>query len=418
MHYRLASGVNLDVVPSKKFNVNQILINFATPQTATNATARNLLANLLATSSKKYPTQTALAEQLAQQYGTYINMGVSRVGRLHCVRLKASFINDQLASADLFKQVVSLIKELLFNPLAADGQFDEETFRRQARNLKSTINGYYDDKQFLAARRLLDLYYRDGSIMRVPSFGRAGEVDKLTPAGLYQTYQDMIGHDRVDILFLGDVDEETVKAAFGQLPFADRELPETDILYQQPLYKHVQRQVEYQPVNQAKLNIGYQIPLYSGKELYYAGLVFNDMFGGSPFSKLYINIREKAGLAYYAASRLMPFNGMLSVQSGIDSREAGRVEKLIDQQLADLQKGQFADDRFAEVKNGLANQYLSSNDLAGNILSRRLANQLLGLPTKDEAAAIHAVTRDQVVQVAQMLKKQAVYLLSGENQTK
>ena len=173
--------------------------------------------------------------------------------------------------------------------------------------------------------------------------------------------------------------------------------------------------MEYQPVSQAKLNIGYQLPLYSGTELYYAGIVFNDLFGGSPFSKLYVNIREQAGLAYYAASRLMPFNGLLSAQSGIDSKRAVQVEGLIDSQLADLQAGRFSTERFTEVQNGLANQYLSSNDLAGNILGRRLTNQLLGLPNQDEAAAIHAVTREQVVAVAKMMKKQAVYLLSGEN---
>lgn len=415
MHYNLASGVNLDVVPSKKFKMNQILINFATPQTFNNATARNLLANLLETSTKKYPTQTALAAQLAKQYGTYLSMGVSRVGKLHCVRMKVSFINDQLANRKLFNEVVSLIGEILFNPLVANGQFDEETFNRQAINLKSTIDSYYDDKQFWAARRLLDLYYRDDSVMRVPSFGRSQDVDQLTPASVYQTYREMITKDRVDILFLGDVDEQEVKATFANLPFTNRLVGEQEILYHQSPYKQVQRQVEYQPVSQAKLNFGYQLPLYSGKKLYYAGLVFNDLFGGSPYSKLYVNIRERASLAYYAGSRLMPFNGLLSVQTGIDSRQAARVEKLVDQQLAELQAGQFTDERFAEVKSGLVNQYLSSNDLAGNILGRRLANQLLGLPTQNETVQIESVTKEQVVQVAQMLNKQAVYLLSGED---
>lgn len=417
MRYQLTTGVNLEVIPTNKFNMNQLLINFATPQTAENATARNLLANLLETSTKKYPTQTALADRLANLYGAYVNMGVSRVGRLHCVRLKASFVNNELANEDLFQQLVAVIREMLFNPLADNGRFDEPTFKRQAINLRSTIKGYYDDKQFWAARRLLDLYYRDNSVMKVPSFGRSQAISQLTPASVYQTYQQMMAHDRVDIFFLGNVDEGQVKRALAQLSFTPRPnaAEQTEILYQQPLYRQVQRQVEYQPVSQAKLNIGYQLPVYSGEKLYYAGLVFNDLFGGSPFSKLYMNIREQAGLAYYAASRLMPFNGLVSVQSGIDSRRAAQVEELIDEQLADLQVGRFSAERFAEVQNGLANQYLSSNDLAGNILGRRLTNRLLGLPNQDEAAAIHAVTRDQVVKVAKMMKKQAVYLLSGEN---
>ena len=47
MDYRLAKGVDLHVIPTKQFKMTHILIDFATPQTTTNATARNLLANLL-----------------------------------------------------------------------------------------------------------------------------------------------------------------------------------------------------------------------------------------------------------------------------------------------------------------------------------------------------------------------------------
>lgn len=129
MHYNLARGVNLDVIPTKQFKANQILINFTTPQTHTNATARNLVANVLETSSKKYPTQTALARRLAQQYGTYISMGVGRVGLLHTVRLKAGFINDQLAHTNLFDQVIALIREILFNPWHPMGPLTKQPLR-------------------------------------------------------------------------------------------------------------------------------------------------------------------------------------------------------------------------------------------------------------------------------------------------
>ncbi len=414
MHYRLADGVNLEVISSSKFKLNQILINFATPQTVSNATSRHLLANLLETSTNKYPTQTALATQLAKQYGTDISVGVSRLGQLHCVRLKASFVNDQLAQTDLFNQAVTMIKEVLFNPLATAGQFDGPTFDRQATNLKATIKGYYDDKQFWAARRLLDLYYQDGAVIQVPSFGRAQEVDQLTPASVYQAYQDMLGNDRVDILFLGDTAEQVVKDAFTSLPFTGRTRTSLPIMYQQAGYRQVQRQVDYRPVSQAKLNVAYQLPTCQDKQQYYTSLVFNDLFGGSPYSKLYLNIREKASLAYYASSRLLPFNGLLTIQAGVNSVTAHRVEKMIGEQLVAIQQGQFTDDQLTEVKRGLINQYRSGNDLAGSILGRRLTNRLLNFPDHDGAELIAAVTKDQVVQVAKTLTKQAVYLLSGE----
>ena len=97
MDYRLAKGVDLHVIPTKQFKMTHILIDFATPQTTTNATARNLLANLLETSTHLYPTQTALARQMAKLYGAFVSLGVGRVGRLHTVRLRSSFINNYLA---------------------------------------------------------------------------------------------------------------------------------------------------------------------------------------------------------------------------------------------------------------------------------------------------------------------------------
>lgn len=415
MHYNLARGVNLDIIPTKQFKTNQILINFATPQTSNNATARNLLANVLETSTKKYPTQTALARQLAQQYGTYISMGVSRVGKLHTVRLKASFISDQLAHTNLFDQAVDLIKETLFNPLVIDQAFDRVTFDRQATNLRATINSYYDDKQFWAARRLLDLYYADDSVMQTPSFGNAGAVAHISPASLYQTYQAMLNHDRVDILVLGDVDEQEVRAKMAQLPFLDREPVASEIIYSQPLYNNVQRQTEYQPLSQAKLNLGYQLPIHYGHHLYYAGLVFNSLFGGSPYSKLFTNVREKASLAYYATSRLMPFNGLLTIQTGIKSADAQRVEEMINEQLLEIQNDHFSDQRLAEVKDGLINQYRSGGDLASNLLERQLIRNLLGIKNNDVLARFASVSREEIQAVAQTLTQQAVYLLSGEN---
>ena len=54
MDFNLARGVDLHIIPTKQFKMNHVLIDFATPQTPTNATARNLLANLLETSTHRY----------------------------------------------------------------------------------------------------------------------------------------------------------------------------------------------------------------------------------------------------------------------------------------------------------------------------------------------------------------------------
>ena len=416
MDYRLAKGVDLHVIPTKQFKMTHILIDFATPQTTTNATARNLLANLLETSTHLYPTQTALARQMAKLYGAFVSLGVGRVGRLHTVRLRSSFINNYLAQNNLFAQVTELINQVLFHPLIDDGEFDSPTFRLQVNNLASSIKALYDDKQFYANQQLLKLYYAPDSVMRTPSFGKITDLDYCTPASLVQTYEKMINQDKVDIFVLGNVDPENVHSAICQLPFADRnsQLPETPFYFQQA-HEDVINQEEQQHVSQAKLDLGYHLPIYYRDLLYPAALVFNGLFGGTPYSKLFTNVRERAGLAYYASSRLAPFSGLVNVQTGIQPTDYQTALTMIQEQVTELQTGNFTEDLMREVQDALINQHYAGFDLANNILEHHLVNQLLSLGEQtDFANQINQVTKNDVMKVASMIKLQASYLLSGE----
>lgn len=416
MDFCLQPGVNLHIIPTKQFKLTHVLINFATPQTNTNATSRNLLANLLETSTHLYPTQTALARQLAKLYGAYVTMMVGRIGQLHTVRLKASFVNDRYADQDLFSQVIELINQVLFHPLVEQGEFDSPTFRLQVNNLASTIKSLYDDKQFYAHQKLCQLYYQNNSVMRTPSFGQLSDLSELTPASLVKTYQHMINHDRVDIFVLGDAQPAAVRDQLAALPFAGRsQLDQPEIFYQQPLREHILHVHERQRITQAKLNLGYQLPVYYRQPMYYPAVVFNGLFGGSPYSKLFTNVREKASLAYYASSRLSPFNGLLTVQTGIQAADHEQAVTMINQQLAAIQRGEFEAETVQEIKDAIINQQQAGKDLATNILEHRLVEELLGLSAEEQFAdQINAVSTEQIVAVAAMAQLQTTYLLSGE----
>ena len=44
----------------------------------------------------------------------------------------------------------------------------------------------------------------------------------------------------------------------------------------------------------------------------------NAVFGATPLSKLFLNVREKRSLCYYASSNLEKMKGLLLVSSGIE----------------------------------------------------------------------------------------------------
>lgn len=414
MDKQIMAGVNLHVIPTNQFQTTKIMVTFKSRQTQTNAAARNLLTNLLSTSSAKYPTQTALARQLSNLYGATIGAYVSRLSYAHVMRFKISLINDRYTDQPLLPQGFELLKELIFNPLMDEDGFDALTLKLQQENLINTLKSWDDDKQFYALRRVEELFFQTDPVLSIPSTGTVDQVAQLTNADLVQPYQSMIAHDQIDIFVVGDVDATEAEQLVNQLPIQARQVAPFPILTKPGCQGELKQKVEHQPLEQAKLDRVYVCPVNYREPLYRAAMVMNGLLGGTPYSFLFTNVREKASMAYYASTSLRPFNGHLVMQTGIQPDNVATVRELLDQQVALLQAGDFSEERMQMVKDALINQYETSQDYQNSILERQLTASLTGIPTADQfPSEIQAVTKDQVIEVAQGLTKCVEYVLTG-----
>lgn len=414
MDKQIMAGVNLHVIPTNQFQATKIMVTFKSRQTQTNAAARNLLTNLLSTSSAKYPTQTALARQLSNLYGATIGAYVSRLSYAHVMRFKISLINDRYTDQPLLPQGFELLKELIFNPLMDEDGFDALTLKLQQENLINTLKSWDDDKQFYALRQVEELFFQTDPVLSIPSTGTVDQVAQLTNADLVQTYQAMIAHDQIDIFVVGDVDATEVEQLVNQLPIQARQVAPFPVLTKPGCQGELKQKVEHQPLEQAKLDRVYVCPVNYREPLYRAAMVMNGLLGGTPYSFLFTNVREKASMAYYASTSLRPFNGHLVMQTGIQPDNVAMVRELLDQQVALLQAGDFSEERMQMVKDALINQYETSQDYQNSILERQLTASLTGIPTADQfPSEIQAVTKDQVIEVAQGLTKCVEYVLTG-----
>lgn len=415
MRYQLPKGVNLQVVPTNKFTVTKLLISFATPQTMTNANARNLLANLLVSGSQKYPSQTAIARQLANMYGADLNAYVARIGTAHTVRFSLTFVNDHFSAAGMLKKQLDFMFEILFHPLLVNGRFDQKIWQVQKDNLQAAYQSVKDDKQYYAVQQLMKQYYRDDSPMQIPSVGSEADLAMITNDQTVATYRAMLANDQVDILVVGDVDADEVYQQVKQWPLKDRQqLAVNNLYYSQPSWQEPRQQTEQQNLRQAKLDLAYSLPVYYGDQDYDALVVLNSLFGGSAYSLMFNNIREQESLAYYAESSLRPLSGHLVVETGINGATYQRVRQLIDEQLSKLRHGMFSDVQFNQVKKNLINQYRGSLDSLSAIASRRLINQVLGVKEDDDVQSrLARVNRQKIMELANKMSLQAVFFLNG-----
>src|SRR5690625_7551474 len=86
--------------------------------------------------------------------------------------------------------------------------------------------------------------------------------------------------------------------------------------------------VKNQSIQQAKRHSGYRTSFRFQDDDYFALHVFNGIFGGFPSSKLFLNVREKHSLAYYAASRIESHKGLLIVFSGIAPEDYQKAREI------------------------------------------------------------------------------------------
>ncbi|MGX7024930.1 EF-P 5-aminopentanol modification-associated protein YfmF [Vagococcus hydrophili] len=419
MTYELNKNVNLHVFPTNKYKTVRLLVRFAAPLNKETSSKRSLLASLMETNSLNFPNQTAISKKLSDLYGAGFGIGISRNGNQHYFTVGLNIINDNLvpSGTSVLESGVEFLKEVIFSPHIIDGAFDQETFLREKENLIEYIDSIFDDKQTYAALSLQNLFFNRSSSQKTPSFGDIDSIKEETAASLASYYQEMIATDKVDIMVIGDVAEGYVQRVFKDFGFTDRENIATPLFYQQPFQNIIHQKMEQLPVVQSKLNLAYHCDIYYYDDLYFALMIFNGLFGGFPHSKLFLNVREKHSLAYYASSSLEPFRGLVTVQTGIDGKNREKVLRLINEQLRELVAGKVTNEALDQTKVMLKNHYLLGQDNQRNLMEQaylKLKVPAADITQEEWIARLDAVTIQDVQEVAKHVRLQAVYFMEGE----
>lgn len=420
MEANLVNGVKVFVQPTEKFKTIQIEYKFRTAYDPQKAAARTLLKNILETNTKKYPTQSAMDRQMSWLYGATLSTRSQRYGKQHVLTFALQIVNDKFIMGDnrLFEEGVSFLNEVIFRPNLEDHHFHEPTFIREKQNLENYFASLAEDKAAYSQFKLNQLLYRNTG-QAFLGLGDPVFLEQITPSGLLETYRDMIHLNQVDILFSGDVAGERVMQALELPELASRDEVAADIFVAPTVGTEVLRTEEEQEVSQGKLYFGFASPLYYMGEHFYAGMVFNGLFGGFPHSKLFQNVREKESLAYAASSSMDFLRGNMSVSTGIDFKQKEKTEAIVLQQLEDMRAGDFQEDLIQQTKDMLINQFKQNDDHQSRSLAKIYQNRLLaGRDVADEEwiAGVERVTKEDIVHVAQLQELKAVYFLKGVSQ--
>ncbi|MDR4946410.1 EF-P 5-aminopentanol modification-associated protein YfmF [Neobacillus cucumis] len=409
-------GYKLHVIETEKYKTNTFVWRMKAPLTKEDVTKRALLPHVLQSSSAKYPSTTALRSYLDELYGATLYVDLSKKGEYHVMSVSLEIANEKFLSdpTPLLKKGFELLSEILTHPNASGNAFDKDTVEKEKRVLKSRIQSVYDDKMRYSNVRLLEEMCKDEPYALQVN-GEADAVDEITPENLYEYFQKAFSEDELDLYVIGDVKEEEVKQLAGQLLNFENRTPkkvETEKIANRTEVNEVKEQ---QDVKQGKLNIGYRTNIVYGDPDYFALQVFNGIFGGFSHSKLFINVREKASLAYYAASRLESHKGLMMVMSGIDLKNYDQAVGIIHEQMDAMKKGDFTDQELEQTKAVIQNQILETVDTARGLTEILYHNVVActNISLETWMSEMNNVTKEEIIAVANKIQLDTIYFLTG-----
>lgn len=410
-------GIRLHYVPSDKFTSNTFTVHFLAPLTQKGAPLANLLAKVLKKGCAAYPSQEAVAKRSEELYASGVIAGASKIGEVQSFFMSFSALDNRFAfdDTDIFDGAFSLFFSLLLEPLLENGAFSGEILERERRSLLDRISAQINNKGAYAAKRCREIMC-EKEAYRFSLDGNDEDVEKISSAELYSFYTQMLSSAPIEIYYIGKGAEEDVFAHVCTLfdAFSARESLafKTEIISSAGSVKRV---TETADAVQGKLVMGFRTGEESTRDDFFAFMLFDAVYGASPVSKLFMNVREKLSLCYYCSSATDLDKGVMFVYSGVENENKEKAEAEILKQLNEICQGAVSEAEMQCAKASLIDNIRSVWDNAYSIerfmLTQHLRESEFGL--EDYIERISALAKDDVVRAAKRVTLDTVYFLEG-----
>jgi predicted Zn-dependent peptidase len=250
-------------------------------------------------------------------------------------------------------------------------------------------------------------------------YGSIEDLEKASSGSLYEHYQEVIDSSKVDIFVVGDMDEKIIESLIlKHLTFAPGNklsVEREKIKFKPTNVKQVEDQMD---ISQGKLTLGYRTNLPFESELYHPLVVFSNILGGGPNSKLFRNIREKESLCYYIFSRIEKFKSLMLISSGIEFHNYDKTVELVGKEIEEMRKGSFTTEDIESAKNSIITSIRSMTDTPGMLADFYYTQSISNNPDSlDEIIdKVRKVNKEAIVASSKGIELDTVYFLRDKKE--
>ncbi len=405
----------LHMIKTNKFKTIKIRVCFRSPIVKNEITMRNILCDVLANSSKNYSTKRDLIIKSQDLYAANVVSNNSRIGNYINTDVVLTVLNDKYTEAGNYKDAVSFLKEVIFNPNVSDNKFSSEVVDMVKANAKTSLEGLKEDASYYSVLRLFESMDKN-SPMAYRMCGYLEDLDKINPSNLYTYYKNMIDKDLMDIFVIGDINfketEELIKDNFKLRTFKKQRI---GYVLEDKKARGRRFFVKEEDENsQSKLTIGCRIHKLSPYERNYPLTLYNIILGSGTDSKLFKEVREANSLCYTINSVPNKLDNVLVIRAGVSKKNVKKTVDLCEEQMNLMRKGKFSEKDIKFAKEYFSTALDSLYESESSIIDSYYMMEILGIDDiETRRKKMNKVTASEIVKVAKKVKMDTVYCLEG-----
>lgn len=417
-HYNIGEGVNFTYIPDSKFKTTLISVAMFLPIIESDVSVNAVLPNLLVHSCKEYPSLIAITKRLEELYGASLSPSVQKIGDMQVIGIFAQGIDGKFTShgGDNILELTKLVCNVIFEPNVKNEAFIKENIDLEKRQLKEEILAIMNDKKDFARKRCLEIMCKSEKF-GIDTLGTLEGADKITGELAFNAWKNLLSSSRIEITMIGSGPCERVVGEFKKKFSGIRRQNVCEYSSEIKSAKsNVEEVVERKNVSQCKLVLGLRAKDAEQEINYPAMKIMNAILGGTPQSKLFVNVREKLSLCYYCSSRYIKQKAIMFIESGVEQKNIEQAKDQILEQLKDIRLGNFSDKDFNETKLYITQGLKKISDSLFSLNSWYLT-QCIEKSQKsvdEHIDEVNSVTREQIIAAANQIELDTIYILSGE----
>jgi predicted Zn-dependent peptidase len=400
-------------IPTDKFKTNLCAIFLTLPLKRETITYNALIPAILRRGTANLTNQLEINKKLENMYGASFNCGIDKTADYCVLKFYIETLDDQFLIEDnkLTEEAIKLLIDIVFNPLVKDNGFDEEYVEQEKENLKKVINSRKDDKSMYATNRCIEEMFKNQPF-GIYKYGYEEDFSKINAQNLYAYYKEIIKSAKINFFMAGKINEINDKEIENNILKMTGNVENIEI----PSYeieKRLNEQIikESMDVSQGKLIIGLDAPA----ENKYTMAMYSMILGGGANSKLFQNVREKAGLAYSAGTLYMKMKDAILIRAGIEIANFDKAVKIIKEQINDMKDGKITDDEFnsaMQLRTSLIRLIPESQqDIISYYFDQELNNENISID--EYIQEIKKVKKEDIIEIAKQVKINTIYFLQN-----